>query len=201
MEDPPGLLVPDVVQVTARRADLVQLDCGTSGISPFCLAVIGGGFPGTAAALEPSRRDSQVAIWAGDGFPWHEVCGEFIPAESLPFLQQGISSALGRGSVIRRAEFVAQSGRRYSFTLPSAARGLSLFVMDEALWPAGICSGADGQTVGPSCRLPPCCAFAGSRPGRTPQVCYHTSFGLGREAGGQHALAWRRRCRSIQRLN
>ncbi len=111
------------------------------------LAIIGGGPAGTAAALEARRRGLQVAIWERDRFPRHKVCGEFISAESLPLLQQEIPGALARSAVIRRAEFVAPSGRRYSFRLPSAARGLSRSVMDEALWRAAIRSGAETHEV------------------------------------------------------
>jgi menaquinone-9 beta-reductase len=109
----------------------------------FDLAIIGGGPAGVAAALEARRRGLQVAIWERDRFPRHKVCGEFISAEALPLLQQEIPAALARSAVIRRAEFVAPSGHLYSFTLPSAARGLSRFVMDEALWRAAIRSGAE----------------------------------------------------------
>jgi flavin-dependent dehydrogenase len=113
-----------------------------SSTHPFDLAILGGGPAGTAAALEARRRGLQVAIWEGDRFPRHKVCGEFVSAESLPLLQQEIPSALARSAVIRRADFVAQGGRRYSFMLPGVARGLSRFVLDEALWQATIRSGA-----------------------------------------------------------
>ncbi len=109
----------------------------------FDLAIIGGGPSGTAAALEAKRRGLRVGIWERDRFPRHKVCGEFISSESLPLLRQEISADLVRSSVIRRAEFISQAGRRYSFDLPCAARGLSRSVMDQALWLAAIRSGAE----------------------------------------------------------
>ncbi len=112
------------------------------GTHPFDLAIIGGGPAGTAAALEARRRSLQVAIWERGRFPRHKVCGEFVSAESLPLLQREIPTALARSAVIRRAEFIFQGGRSYSFALSSPARGLSRFVMDEALWQAVIRSGA-----------------------------------------------------------
>jgi len=117
----------------------------TMDTCPFDLTIIGGGPAGTAAALEARRHGLQVAVWERSRFPRHKVCGEFISAESLPVLQQEIPAALARSAVIRRAEFVAQSGRSYRFTLPSAARGLSRLVMDEALWRAAIRSGAQAH--------------------------------------------------------
>ena len=114
-----------------------------SDARPVDLAIIGGGPAGAAAALEARRRGLQVAVWERDSFPRHKVCGEFVSPESLPLLQQEIPSALARSAVIRRAEFVVQRGRRYIFTLPSAARGLSRLVLDEALWRAATSSGAE----------------------------------------------------------
>ncbi len=110
---------------------------------PLDLAIIGGGPAGTAAALEARRRGLQVTIWERNRFPRHKVCGEFVSAESLPLLQREIPTALARSAVIWRAEFISQGGRRYSFALPSPARGLSRFVMDEALWQTAIRSGAE----------------------------------------------------------
>ena len=110
---------------------------------PLDLAIIGGGPAGVAAALEATRRGLQAAIWECGRFPRHKVCGEFVSAESLPWLQRQIPTVMARGAVIRRAEFIARGGRRYSFALPSPARGLSRFVLDEALWQALISSGAE----------------------------------------------------------
>ena len=116
-----------------RASDTLALD----------LAIIGGGPAGAAAAVEARRRGLKVAIWESVRFPRHKVCGEFISAESLPWLQREIPTALARSAVIRRAEFVARRGSRHSFALPSPARGLSRFVLDGALWQAAIRSGAE----------------------------------------------------------
>ena len=110
---------------------------------PVDLAIIGGGPAGAAAALEARRRGLKVAIWESGRFPRHKVCGEFVSAESLSWLQREIPTAMARSTVIRRAEFIGRGGRRHRFTLPSPARGLSRFVLDEALWQAAIRSGAE----------------------------------------------------------
>jgi flavin-dependent dehydrogenase len=108
------------------------------------LAIIGGGPAGTAAALEARRRGLRVALWERATFPQHKVCGEFLSAEALPLLEREIPEALARASVMRRAEFVSPAGRVSSFDLPAPARGLSRWVMDEALWRAACARGALG---------------------------------------------------------
>jgi menaquinone-9 beta-reductase len=127
------------------------------------LAIIGGGPAGTAAALEARWRGLRVAIWESGRFPRHKVCGEFVSSESLPWLQREIPTAMARSTVIRRAEFIGRAGQRHSFALPSPARGLSRFVLDEALWQAATRRGAetcDGTAIRRVLR----CRNAGSSP-------------------------------------
>src|SRR5215472_12826566 len=129
---------------------------------PLDLAIIGGGPAGAAAALEARRRGLQVAIWEAGRFPRHKVCGEFVSPESLPWLERKIPSAMTRSAVIRRAEFIGRGGRRHGFALSSPARGLSRFVLDEALWQAAIRSGAEACNGTAIRRVLRCSADAGS---------------------------------------
>jgi menaquinone-9 beta-reductase len=119
------------------------MERGASDTLPLDLAIIGGGPAGAAAALEARRRGLRVAIWESGRFPRHKVCGEFVSSESIPWLQREIPAAMARSAVIRRTEFIARGGHRHSFDLPSPARGLSRFVLDEALWQAAIRRGAE----------------------------------------------------------
>lgn len=109
------------------------------------LAIIGGGPAGTAAALEARRHGLRVAIWEQGKFPRHKVCGEFISAEALPWLQRTIPQVLSRGAVIDRAEFVFTSGVARGFNLPSPARGLSRHLLDAALWKGAAEAGAEAH--------------------------------------------------------
>ncbi|HLY60071.1 MAG TPA: FAD-dependent monooxygenase [Terriglobia bacterium] len=106
------------------------------------LAIIGGGPAGTAAALEARRHGMKVAIWDRDRFPRDKVCGEFLSAESIPLLDQEIPALLERASHIRRSEFISPAGRVHEFDLPQAGRGLSRWVLDEAMWQAAETAGA-----------------------------------------------------------
>jgi menaquinone-9 beta-reductase len=145
------------------------MENGAPDTLPLDLAIIGGGPAGAAAALEARRRGLQVAIWERGRFPRDKVCGEFVSAESIPWLQQAIPTAVARSAVIRRAEFIARSGRRYSFVLPSPAHGLSRFVLDEALWQAAIHSGAEAFNDTAIHRIHRCSADAGSSRARSAQ--------------------------------
>jgi flavin-dependent dehydrogenase len=109
------------------------------------LVIVGGGPAGTAAALEAKRRGLRVAIWEQGRFPRHKVCGEFISAEALPWLQLAIPQALSCGAVIDRAEFVFPSGFTRGFNLPSPARGLSRHLLDAALWKAAAEAGVEAH--------------------------------------------------------
>lgn len=113
-----------------------------AGEDLFDLTVIGGGPAGSACALEARRRGLRVAIWERERFPRHKVCGEFLSAESLPWLEATAPEALARGAAITRCEFISVPGRRYAFPLPRPGRGLSRRVLDEALWRAAAAAGA-----------------------------------------------------------
>ena len=142
----------------------------TSDPVPLDLAIIGGGPAGAAAALEARRQGLKVAIWESGRFPRQKVCGEFVSAESLPWLQREIPTAMARSAVIRRAEFIARSGRRHSFALPSPARGLSRFVLDQALWQAAISRGAETCEGTAIRRVFRCSGDAGSSPARSAEL-------------------------------
>ena len=109
----------------------------------FDLAIIGGGPAGCAAALAARRQGLRVAVWDRERFPRHKVCGEFISAEALPWLQEEVPEALARGAAIDRAEFVSRTGLRRGFNLPRSARGLSRYAMDAALWEAAARAGIE----------------------------------------------------------
>ncbi len=117
------------------------------------LAIIGGGPAGTTAAIEAARRGLSVAIWERDRFPRDKVCGEFLSAESLPFLASVIPATLERGAAIRRSEFISPRGRVRGFVLPLPGRGLSRRVLDEALWRAASAVGAGTREGEPVRRL------------------------------------------------
>lgn len=122
------------------------------------LAIVGGGPAGTAAALEARRHGMKVAIWDRDRFPRDKVCGEFLSAETIPLLTQEVPTLLERASHIRRSEFISPAGRVHKFELPLAGRGLSRWILDEAMWQAAEKAGArarEGEGIQSLRRLDP----------------------------------------------
>jgi flavin-dependent dehydrogenase len=114
------------------------------------IGILGGGPAGTAAALEARRLGLGVAIWEKEHFPRAKVCGEFISAESVLYLEGAIPGVMAGAASMLRAEFVSRSGRVEGFPLPRAARGISRRAMDDALWKAAAHAGAavhEGATV------------------------------------------------------
>ena len=109
------------------------------------VAIIGGGPAGTVAAIEARRRGLRVAIWEKTRFPRDKVCGEFISAEVLPFLQSVIPGVVSRGFAIRRAEFIPSAGTVRGFDFTRSALGLSRRALDAALWQAAIEAGAEAR--------------------------------------------------------
>lgn len=105
------------------------------------LGIIGGGPAGCAAALEARRRGLSVAIWDRDRFPRDKVCGEFLSAECLPWLEREVPAALARATAITRCEFVSARGRAHALPLSMAGRGLSRWSLDLALWQAAASAG------------------------------------------------------------
>lgn len=98
--------------------------------------VIGGGPAGALAAIECRRHGLRVALWERGRFPRDKVCGEFLSPEALPALEDEIPAALARAAWIYRAEMIPRRGRARAFDLPQPGRGLSRWVMDQALWQA-----------------------------------------------------------------
>jgi flavin-dependent dehydrogenase len=107
------------------------------------LAIVGGGPAGTAAALEARRHGLRVALWERDRFPRDKVCGEFISYEALPLLQTEIPRTAARGTAIRWAEFISDTGSARRFPMPGPALGLSRRLLDAALWQAAESAGVD----------------------------------------------------------
>lgn len=101
-------------------------------------------------AIEARRLGLQVTVWERERFPRHKVCGEFVSAESLPWLEREIPGVVARSAFITRAEFISRRGRAHGFQLPRPARGLSRRALDEALWRTAAGAGAsvrEGATV------------------------------------------------------
>jgi flavin-dependent dehydrogenase len=95
--------------------------------------VAGGGLAGAAAAALLARAGRPVTVFEREAAPVDKICGEFISAEALGYLDHiGLDVAALGGHAISRFRLVR--GRSIvACALPFTALGLSRRVLDEAL--------------------------------------------------------------------
>jgi flavin-dependent dehydrogenase len=95
--------------------------------------VIGGGLAGTMAAIELARAGRDVTLVERERGAHHKVCGEFLSAEAVAYLERaGVSPVALEAAPIRTVRLCA--GRRTAEAeLPFPALSLSRYVLDEAM--------------------------------------------------------------------
>jgi flavin-dependent dehydrogenase len=105
--------------------------------------VIGGGPAGSMLALRLAAAGREVALLEKQAGPHHKVCGEFLSAEALAYLQNlGIDPQLLGAHPICRVQL--HSGRKSVHTpLPFNALSLSRRILDEALLERAKSAGCD----------------------------------------------------------
>lgn len=98
------------------------------------ITIVGGGLAGLALGIALRRREVPVIVHEAGFYPRHRVCGEFLSGQGERVLQ-----ALGVGDVLdaavtQRTTVWFRGGRPiYAAALPHPARGISRFVLDDAL--------------------------------------------------------------------
>jgi menaquinone-9 beta-reductase len=96
-------------------------------------AVIGGGPAGASAAFHLARLGYAVVLFEQTEGPTHKICGEFLSAETVFFLQEmGIDLDRAGGASISELEILSQRSSS-RILLPSAARGVSRYWLDEVI--------------------------------------------------------------------
>lgn len=111
------------------------------GDSKNCL-VIGGGIAGATAGYHLAAKGHSVVLLEKTTGPHHKVCGEFISPEGVPFLEEmGIDLDLMGAKKIQTCGY---HSKRFSgsIKLPEAAKGISRYLLDEALLKAAEKEGA-----------------------------------------------------------
>lgn len=105
--------------------------------------IIGGGPAGSMLALRLAAAGREVALLEKQAGPHDKVCGEFLSAEALAYLQNiGIDPQLLGAHPICRVQL--HSGRKSVHTpLPFNALSLSRRILDEALLEKAISAGCD----------------------------------------------------------
>jgi flavin-dependent dehydrogenase len=95
--------------------------------------VIGGGPAGTSAAIQLARGGAHVTLVEREREPAHKVCGEFLSAEALLYLQQLGIDLPQLGSVTLSSVRLADRGDVIETALPFPAMSLTRRCLDDAM--------------------------------------------------------------------
>jgi len=105
------------------------------------IAIAGGGLAGLTAAIELRRMGRDVTVLQKHPYPRHKVCGEYLSAEVLPYLES-IGVNLSDGPRITRLRLQSERGRPVFADLPLGGLGISRYALDHRL-----CEAASGLGV------------------------------------------------------
>ncbi|MFZ0303582.1 MAG: FAD-dependent monooxygenase [Terracidiphilus sp.] len=95
--------------------------------------VIGGGLAGAMAAIELGRAGRSVTLLERERGPHHKVCGEFLSAEAVEYLERAGVSPVALGAEPIRMVRLCAGRRATEAELPFTAFSLSRYVLDEAM--------------------------------------------------------------------
>ncbi len=113
------------------------------------VVVIGGGLAGSAIAAELAKAGRNVTLLERDVFPRDKLCGELLSTEVRGYFERlGVRERI-EGAMpheIRRARFVAATGRSMEVELNGTALGLSRRTLDAILFDYAKESGARCET-------------------------------------------------------
>lgn len=97
-------------------------------------AIIGGGVGGLALAILLARAGKRVILYEKESYPFHKVCGEYISAESIPFLQSlGVDFDNPGLPRISKLVLTSPSGIRIQRPLDIGGTGISRYMLDSRL--------------------------------------------------------------------
>ncbi|MDT0294254.1 NAD(P)/FAD-dependent oxidoreductase [Mesonia ostreae] len=106
--------------------------------------IIGGGLAGLTAAIHLSKENFEVLLFEKDAYPKHKVCGEYISAEIIPYMNNlGIDLEDLKPKEIHQLLFSTQSGKKTRATLPLGGLGISRFALDHFLVQKAIQNGVE----------------------------------------------------------
>ena len=98
-------------------------------------AFAGGGLAGLSAAILLAEAGYRTVLIEKEQYPFHKVCGEFISAAGMLFLEKlGLPVTQLQLPFIRRLSISDTGGRNYFFRLQAGGYGISRYLLDEQLY-------------------------------------------------------------------
>lgn len=98
------------------------------------LHIAGGGLAGLSIGIALRKAEVPVVVSEAARFPRHRVCGEFLSGVTPETLRAlGIEDCLDDAQVLSTTTWYDRRGRIFSAVLPSPARGISRYRLDERL--------------------------------------------------------------------
>lgn len=99
------------------------------------IAIIGGGLAGLTAAIDLNQRGFSVLVIEKKQYPQHKVCGEYLSAEVLPYLQRlGVNLQSIQSNEVKRFRLYGPSGRYVEQRLPLGGLGIRRYCLDNYLY-------------------------------------------------------------------
>ena len=99
------------------------------------IVIIGGGLAGLTSAIHLCSYGFKVYVIEKDTYPNHKVCGEYISAEILPYLESlGIQLNSLSPKHISKLIYSTPSGNKIESELDLGGIGLSRFALDHFLY-------------------------------------------------------------------
>ena len=109
--------------------------------------IAGGGLAGLSLGVALRQRGVPVTLHEAGKYPRHRVCGEFISGVSDETLASlGIAEALVDAQPQRTMAWFYRERKVYAGELPTPARGLSRFVLDQRLSEMFVKNGGELRT-------------------------------------------------------
>ena len=104
-------------------------------LEQFQVGIIGGGLAGLCAALHLQQLGISSIVWEKGDYPRHKVCGEYVSAETLHYLQYLGYNPYDHGAVTINEFSVSHwNGDATHTKLDQGAFGISRYVFDHALY-------------------------------------------------------------------
>jgi flavin-dependent dehydrogenase len=111
------------------------------------VGIIGGGLAGLSLAIRLAMNGVRVCVWEQHDYPMHKVCGEYLSAEVLPYLQfLGVELSESAFPRIGRFQLTSGGGTEVRSFLRMGGVGVSRFSLDERLYRRAILLGVEVKT-------------------------------------------------------